>query len=258
MALYPILAGVFYFFQNQILFHEKPLDQNYRYQFEGKYEEIWIPSTDGVKLNALHFFSEKPQTKGMVVYLHGNSDNLLRWAKHAPEFTRNGYDILIVDYRGFGKSKGKISEKGLIDDGWATFTYAKQQWPEDKIILYGRSLGSGIAAQIAAKSQPKMLILETPYTSLPDVGAQFVPFLPFKKLSKYQLNTEAIIGSVACAIHIFHGTADRLVFYESSLRLSQAKSIKPEQMITTLQGGGHKNLASFPKYHQALDSLLSL
>lgn len=256
IVLYPLVLGVFYLFQEQIIFHEKSLDQNFKYSFPGKFEEIWLKPSPNVNLNALYFHSQQDSTKGIVVYLHGNSKNLNRWGKHAPEFTRNGYDILIVDYRTFGKSTGPLSEAGLIQDGQAAYDYALKRFPKNRIILYGRSLGSGIAAQIALKNTPKMLLLETPYASLPAVAKQFLPIAPFKKLSKYQLATDQIINQIQCPIHIFHGTKDRLVFYENSLVLCQKLGKKPADLLTTIEGGGHRNLAEYKEYHSALDGLL--
>jgi uncharacterized protein len=257
LAIYTALTAVFYFFQNQILFHEKPLAIDYKYSFEGNYQELWLKTTDSLRLNALHFKAKTDTAKGIVVYLHGNADNLSRWGKYAGHFTRNNYDILMVDYRGFGKNKGRFSEKGLLADGEAAYNYAQLYWPQNKIILYGRSLGSGIAAQLAAKYKPKMLLLETPYTSLPSIAAQFAPFLPYSLIAKYKLDTEAVIGDVRCPVHLFHGTADGLVHYQASLKLAQALNANPNQILTTIPDGKHRNLADFAKYHAALDSCLN-
>jgi uncharacterized protein len=252
--VYPVLVLSFCFFQGQMFFHEKNLPVDFRYQFKGNFEELWLNTPDGQKLNSLYFKTELP-AKGIVVYLHGNSDNLNRWGRHAEDFCKRGYEVLMIDYRGFGKNTGKITEQGLITDGQVAYSFAQSLWPQYNIILYGRSLGSGIAAQVAKTTSPKMLVLETPYTSLPDVAKQFIPIIPFTKLSKYQLNTKAILGQIQSPIHLIHGTSDGLVHFKHSKRLQKAN---PMAGLSIIPKGKHKNLATFNAYQVALDSLLNI
>ncbi len=255
--LYSILLIGLYLFQDQIIFHEKKLEQNYQFKFDGKFKEIWLENGTKNKLNSIYFSSDSIPKKGIVIYFHGNADNLVRWGIFAKDFTKNGYDILMIDYRGFGKSAGEFSEKGLLSDAVVAYRYGKKLFPENKIIIYGRSLGTGIATEIASNNNPKQLLLETPYVSFPDIGLHYIPFIPFKKLSKYQFPTDYLIKKVKCPIHLFHGTSDGLVYYESSLKLCKILGKKPGQMLTTIVGGGHKNLSKYPQYHHALDSCLA-
>jgi uncharacterized protein len=257
LAVYLLASAFFYFFQNQIIFHEKELDKAYQFHFPQKFKELWLETSDNTKVNSLYFFSDSIAKKGIVVYYHGNADNLARWGKYAKDFTKNGYDVLMIDYRGFGKSKGDFSEKGLMTDANAAYKYAKKLFPENKIIVYGRSLGSGIATQIAAANAPKMLLLETPYVNFPDIAYHFVPIIPFHILSNYQFETDKFISKVPCPIHLFHGTDDGLVYYESSLKLCKILEKKPDEILTTITGGEHKNLSDFPEYHVALANCLA-
>jgi uncharacterized protein len=256
-VLYSLTLAIMYIFQDQIIFHEKKLPANYQYQFNEPFKELWLQVEPNSKINALHFLADSATKKGIIVYYHGNADNLVRWGKFANDFTKNNYDVLMIDYRGFGKSKGRFSEKGLITDADAAYQYAKTKFPEQQIIVYGRSLGSGIATQIAAANNPKMLLLETPYVNFPDVANHFMPIIPAKKLSKYQFATDQFIKNIKCPIHLFHGTADKLVYYQSSLKLCEILGKNPQKILTTIQGGQHKNLSTYPQYHQALDSCLA-
>jgi uncharacterized protein len=254
-----ILAGLYYF-QDQIIFHEKELNFDYKFDFQEPFQEIYIPVYAKELLNTLHFFPKSQKRKGIVVYFHGNADNLVRWGNYAKDFTKNGYEVLMIDYRGFGKSAklDYFSEKDFIEDGQFAYNYAKTLYPENKIIVYGRSLGSGIATNIASKNHPKLLLLETPYVNLTDAAEHFLPIFPYKKISRYHFPTDEIIGKVKCPIHLFHGTHDGLVYYESSLKLCKILNKNPVEIVTTIEGGKHKNLSDFPKYHQALDSVLAI
>lgn len=256
ISLYFFVGIVCFIFQDEIIFHEKILPQNFKYSFSSPHKEIWLLSESKQQIDALYFYADSIKKKGIVCYFHGNSDNLVRWGKFANDFTKNGYDVLMIDYRGFGKSKGNFSEKGLLIDAETAYNYCKNLFPENKIIIYGRSLGSGIATQIAVKNSPKLLLLETPYFNFPDVAHHFLPIFPYSKMSRYQFSTDQYIAKVKCPIHLFHGTDDELVYYESSLKLCKILSKKPEEMLTTIPGGTHKNLSRYAQYHAKLDSCL--
>ena len=131
-----------------------------------------------------------------------------------------------------------------------------QRYSEDAIILYGRSLGTGIASFVAHKNKPKSLILETPYYSIEDVAQQRFPIFPVSKLLRYKFSTNEFIKSVNCPIFIFHGTEDKVVPYASGLKL---KGKRPSNKITfiSLKGGGHNNLMQYDAYNLQIDKILN-
>lgn len=251
-----LLVAIAILFQEKLLFRNTKLAIDYPYEFKGNFEEMWFNPEENVKLNALYFKADSTKRKGLIVYFHGNADDLRRWGKHAVDFTRNNYDILMIDYRQFGKSTGELSEKALHSDAAYVYEWAKKRFPENEIILYGRSLGTGIATRLAAENKPKMLLLETPYFNLGDVVNSYFPLIPYNSILKYQFRTDLFIKQVQCPIHFFHGTKDAVVPYKSSLKLAEILNKKPSEILTTIPNGGHKNLAEFPEYHTALDSLL--
>ena len=243
-------------FQEKLIFRNTQIAVNYQYEFKSDFDEMWFEPKSGVKLNALYFRTDSVKRKGLVVYFHGNADDLKRWGEYADDFTKNHYDILMIDYRQFGKSTGELSEKALHTDARYVYEWAKERFSEDKIVIYGRSLGTGIATRLASETNPKMLLLETPYFSLIDVGESYLPILPYDKLLRYKMRTDLCIQAVKCPIHLFHGTKDEVVPYQSSLKLAKLLNKKPSEILTTIPEGKHKNLGEFQEYHRALKRLL--
>ena len=261
VLIYVVLAFVLLLalatvFQEKLIFRNTKIAVNYQYEFKGDFDEMWFEPEAGVKLNALYFRTDSAKRKGLIVYFHGNADDLKRWGKYADDFTKNHYDILMIDYRQFGKSTGELSEKALHADARYVYEWAKERFSEGKIVIYGRSLGTGIATRLASETNPKMLLLETPYFSLIDVGESYLPILPYDKLLRYKMRTDLCIQAVKCPIHLFHGTKDEVVPYQSSLKLAKFLNKKPSEILTTIPEGKHKNLGEFQEYHRVLDSLL--
>lgn len=247
-------------FEKQITFWNKPLPLNFQYSFKYPFHELWLRPDDVSVLNTLYFTVDSSTRKGLVLYFHGNADNLARWGKYAPDFTKNGYEVLMIDYPNFGKSTGEMTEEAFHAHARYVYKYAKDSlgYTDSKIILYGRSLGTGVATQLATVTTPKYLILETPYLSLPAVGKSHLPILPYEWLKKLKFHTDRNITQINCPVHLFHGTSDELVPYNHSLKLCEILKKEPSQMLTTIEGGKHKNLREFKAYRQALDSLLLL
>jgi uncharacterized protein len=258
ILVYGIIVMLGTIFQEKILFRNTTIDVNFKYQFKGNFEEMWFYPETNVKINALYFKTDTMKRKGLVVYFHGNADDLRRWGRYAVDFTKNGYDVLMMDYRQFGKSTGELSEKAFHADARYVYEWAKKRFPENEIIIYGRSLGTGIATRLASETKPKMLLLETPYYSLTDVGMSYLPIIPYDLLLRYKMRTDLCISQVRCPIHLFHGTKDEIVPYQSSLKLVSLLNKKPSEILTTIPNGKHKNLGEFREYHRALDSLFAL
>lgn len=262
LIAYAILLLVVFLIQRLILLHPKSLPKNYQYKFDTPHQESFISPEEGVELNMIKFSStnEVPplgvRGLGLVFYIHGNSDNLERWGKHARDFVSRGYDVVMYDFRGFGKSNGRLTEKNLLQDAQFIYDSLKKSYPEDKIIVYGRSLGTGVATKLAAENSPKMLILETPYYSLPDVGWEHFPVFPYNLISEFKMPSYQWIQKVHCPIHFFHGTDDEIVPYNQSLKLAKILNKNPDEILTTLKGGHHRGLAEFKEYQDKLSELL--
>ncbi|WP_400081229.1 alpha/beta hydrolase [Winogradskyella sp. R77965] len=255
LAIYIGISIALYYLQDYMLFKPEKLPEDFQFDYENQEtKEYNLETRDGATINGLRFFP-KGESKGVVLYLKGNSKSIKGWGKFAVDFTRHGYNVLMVDYRGFGKSTGKRSQKAIKRDLQLVYNKIKEQTTEDRIILYGRSLGSGFATKLASMNNPKILILDAPYYSLTKVTARYAPFMPLSLLLKYPLPTYKWLKYVQCPVHIIHGTNDKLIPYKSSVKLSK---IKPKlTKLHTVIGGGHKNLNNFESYHSMLEEILT-
>ena len=253
IAIYIVISVLLYFFQDFLMFKPEKLAKNFQFHYDNQdTEEYNIETRDGAIINGLRFKVANP--KGVVFYLKGNSKSIKGWGKFAVDFTRHGYDVIMVDYRGFGKSTGKRTQKAVKRDLQVIYNKIKESVAEKYIILYGRSLGSGFATKLASMNNPRMLILDAPYYSLSKVAKRYMPFMPLSLLIKFPMPTYKWLKYVKCPIHIIHGTDDKLIPYKTSVKLSK---IKPKlTRLYTVIGGGHKNLNTFEPYHKMLSEII--
>lgn len=251
IVCYLLCCLVVYLLQNKLLFHPEKLPGDYAFRFELPFEEINFQPAPDITINALKFRAENPV--GIVYYLHGNAGSLRNWGTVADAFVQAGYDCLIIDYRSYGKSTGEMTKAGTIQDIQYVYDEIRKEYAEDEIILFGRSLGSGMAAYLAAQNQPRQLIMESPYYSLRDVASKLVPFVP-SFLLRFNFNTYQYLSEITCPVYIFHGTEDEVVYYGSSQKLK--KHFKPADQLYTIENGGHNNLSAFAVYHKHLQKIL--
>ncbi len=248
-----MISASLYFLQEKLLFFPTVLEQDFEFQFNHSFEELNFETDDGAKLNAIHFKVENP--KGVILYFHGNAGDLSRWGTVAEYFVEKQYDVLIMDYRTYGKSTGKLSEAVFYTDAQLFYDYLKDNYEEDEITLYGRSLGTGIATYLASKNKPKQLILETPYYSIVDVAKDRFPIFPVGSLLKYKFLSYKFIQKVSCPITMFHGTNDRVVPYASAEKLFEVAP-KPQTNFVTIEGGNHGDLINFDSYNYQIEKIL--
>jgi hypothetical protein len=255
VGIYIAISVLLYYLQDYFLFKPEKLSEDFEFHYKNQTtREYNLETRDGAVINGLRFIP-KGHSKGIVLYLKGNSKSIKGWGKFAVDFTRHGYNVLMVDYRGFGKSTGKRSQKAIKRDLQVIYNKLKELVAEDQIILYGRSLGSGFAAKLASMNHPKMLILDAPYYSLTKVTARYMPFMPLSILIKYPLPTYKWLKYVQCPIHIIHGTNDKLIPFKTSVKLSK---VNPKRTrLHSVIGGGHKDLNTFESYHEILDHILN-
>lgn len=254
ILLTTLLFTMLYFFQEKLIFLPTKLAQDYQYTFQEPFEEVFLEAEDGARLNALHFKRNNP--KGLILYFHGNAGDLSRWGQITTFFVHKGYDVLVMDYRTYGKSTGELNEKKLYEDAMAFYKLALEQYQESDIIVYGRSLGTTFATHVAANHRPGQLILETPFYSLEEVAKNRFSWLPITLLLQYRFRTHLYINQVDCPITIFHGTEDSVVPFEHGKKLFDSIG-KSSKTFVRIDGGEHNDLIDFPKYHQAVDHALS-
>jgi uncharacterized protein len=251
-VIYLLIISYVYFNQVDMVFQSSKLSADYKFEFEQNFEEINIPSFDGKKLNGLLFKTEN--AKGLVFYLHGNAGTVENWGNIAPKYTNLGYDIFILDYRGFGKSEGEIdSEEQVYKDISAAYKHLLTKYEESKIIITGYSIGTGPAAYLAAANNPKALILQAPYYNFLEFSSGRVPFIP-DFLKKFKFETNVFITKIKAPIYIFHGKEDQLIGYENSVRLS--KLLKPTDHFYSLENQDHIGINENEVFMKELEVIL--
>ncbi len=162
--------------------------------------------------------------------------------------------MVLVDYRGFGKSTGKRSEKDMLNDMQFVYKELTRTYPEQHIIVYGRSIGSGFATKVASDNKPRYLILDAPYYSFLKVAERFLPILPVRYVLRFHLRADKWIRQVNCHTYIIHGTKDWLIPIKHSERLQK---INPGKItLIRIHKGGHNNLPSFDEYHNFIRDIL--
>ena len=254
ITFYTSFCLLFYFFQHFIFFRPETLSPSFKYNYSFPFEELEFDMEDGGSINGIYF--TVPSSRGVVFYLKGNSRSIKGWGKFAKDFLSNGYDFLMIDYRGFGKSKGKRSQKRLYKDSQFMYQWLLDRYSEDQIVLYGRSLGSGIAAKIASINNPRLLILDSPYFSFYYNIRRYIFWAPVKWILRYQIRTDLYMKSVDCPTHIIHGTKDHLIPYKQSEMLFK---LFPEKIVLIpIEGAHHNNLQDFPAYYHTLYDILDI
>lgn len=247
---YLLLVFGLYFFQESLIFLPNKLDKSHVYQFSSKVEEINVENGN-VQLNALHFKVKNP--KGVILYFHGNAGDLSRWGKIVEPLLRYDYDLIVMDYRGYGKNAGDFSEQAMYSDADAFYEYTKSNYRESEVVVYGRSLGSTFATFVAANNKPSKLILETPFYSVASVAKNKFPFLPIDWLLKYRFETNQMADKVSCPTLVLLSENDEVVGYENGLKLAESFSTAKTVSISE---AGHNNQAQFEAYWQELSSFL--
>jgi len=250
---YIVICGFLYFFQEHMIFRPEKLPADYKFEFNQNFQEINIRTVDNVLLNGVLFKADS--SKGLIFYLHGNGSSLKSWGKIAKNYTDLKYDLFMLDYRGYGKSDGNIrSQEQLFNDVQIIYNSLKLKYEENKIIVLGYSIGTGLAARLASTNNPKMLILQAPYFSLKDLVKHSYPGIPIFLL-RYKLETNKYIPCCKMPIVIFHGDHDEAIYYNSSVKLEEL--LKQNDKFFTLKGQRHNKMSDNPEYLMDLKEILN-
>ncbi len=254
------MSEFFKYFQEKVVFAPIALPDDHQFNFALEFEEyIWTTPFEG-KINVLHFKVENP--KGVILYFHGNSSNLNRWGKIANEYAQFGYDILIMDYRGYGKSSGPRNENFLHSDAQYFYDFAKDKYGEKNIVVYGRSLGGAHAIKVAAENQPKAVILEATFFNLQDIVNRWLPNKITNLISPtmtYHFLSNENIAKVKVPLYHFHGTKDFVVPIKSGKKLFdifETSQPKVRKKFIEILGGSHDDLFSHDLFLKELKLIL--
>jgi len=255
---YAVLAGALFFYQpNLLYFPDMPSREIYATPKDVglDFEPLILTTRDDEQLDA--WFIPADPKRGVVLFCHGNAGNISHRLDSIRQFHELGLSVLIFDYRGYGQSSGKPTEKGTYRDADAAWHYLVEQRgiPPAHIILFGRSLGAPIAADLATRQTAAAVILESAFTSVPDVAARFYPWLPVRWLSRYQYNTEKKLANIHSPVMIVHSRDDEIIEYANGERLFEAAN-EPKQFLELRGGHNDGFMVSGKGYIQGLDTFL--
>ena len=252
LVIYASLSIGYIFFQEKFLFRSKKLPRDFQHPCLLPHEELFLPTADGETINAL--WVQSKQRKGIVIYYHGNMLHLTNYLPYIHKFTDEGYDVLISDYRSFGKSTGTLTEENFYSDSLMIFDWVMKKFPDVPLIVYGRSMGTAAACYVASQRHCRHMILEAPFFSLHDLSWFYGLVVPKKVRLKFSFRNNEFLPQVKSPVTIFHGTKDSIVSYKSGKKL--LAFLKEGDQFITIEGGGHNNLEQFELYHTELEKVL--
>src|SRR5215813_3321571 len=241
VCLYVLFGGMLYLMQRSMLYHPtatriSPADAGLP-----QAQEAILTTSDGEKLVAWHVppRGEKP----VVIYFHGNAE-IVPWRVERHRATiANGTGLIALNFRGYGGSTGTPTEDGLHRDAAAAYAFAAERYPPQRLVLWGHSLGTGLAVRLASEKPVGKLILEAPYSSTVDVSASLFPYVPVRWLMKDQLRSDERIGKVHVPLLIMHGVQDDVISIKFGERLF-ALANEPKRFIR-YDKGGHIDLDEY-------------
>lgn len=248
--VYAVLLALIWFAQEKLLFMPSVLPAEHRFAFGADVHEDWI-EVPGAKLHALHLRNAAP--RGVVFFLHGNAGNLDSWFVNADFYRRLNLDLYMLDYRGYGKSSGRIdSQMQLEADVRAAWARIAARYAGSKRVIVGRSLGTALAAGLAAELQPELTILISPYESMAALAREHYRWVP-GALLRYPLRTDEALARIKSPVLLLHGERDEIIGPQHSARLQRAA---PHAELALIAGAGHNDLQQFAPYLEALAARL--
>lgn len=231
---YTGIALLFYFTQERYVFSPQSQLTKYPDLLGLKYEDVELKTDDGVKLNGWYLPNEN--SSRIILYCHGNEGNISDRLDHLKLFHDLGFNIFIFDYRGFGKSTGKITERGTYYDAAMAWQYLRlvHNFKAENIIIFGRSLGAPIAARVAANQNPSALIIESGFISIQALGAKLFPYLPVSLLTRFSYDTQNYLKRVKCPVLVIHSDEDEIIPFRHGRELFD--NITGKKMFLKISG----------------------
>ena len=234
------------FIEKRLIFHpDRSNDSTTPDVYGIEYDDVTFRTEDGLNLNGWFVPGKKSSSDAdlhTLLWFHGNAGNINRRLDNIKMiYDRVPVNVFIIDYRQYGRSEGKISEEGTYIDARAALAYlhSRKEINQEKIIFFGRSLGSAVAVELALKEKCRALILETPFTSIEEMGKMLYPFLPVSLLLKTKYDSLSKIGDIKVPVLIMHGDNDKLVPFEHGRKLYEAAN-EPKEFYT-IPGAGHND-----------------
>lgn len=241
--VYFAFLGILYFEQRKMMYVTSAAKPSVQEAGVAGLEEISVKTEDGLELFGW-YKAPSPPSRPTIVWFHGNASNVGITLWRAAPYLKKGYGLLAVEYRGYAGNPGKPTEQGLYKDGRAFLEWLKAKGiAENNIILYGESIGSGTAVQMATEYGIHTLVLESPFTSTIDAAAFHYPYVPVKWLLKDRYENIAKIKNIKSPLILVYGDRDRVIPHRLGAALFEAAA-EPKSLIV-IEGGDHNNLDDF-------------
>jgi fermentation-respiration switch protein FrsA (DUF1100 family) len=237
-AIYLVLVAAMYLAQRSLMYFPETLRTTPAEAGLPEAEEVTFDTADGERVIAWHIAPRGDQP--IILYFHGNGGALRHRVDRYRALTQDGTGLVALSYRGYGGSSGRPSEAGLIEDARATYAFAAKRYPEARLVLWGESLGTGVAVALAAEKKVARLVLEMPFLSAVSIAASAYPFVPVRFLMKDQFRSDLRIRDVAAPVLIVHGDRDDVIPIESGEQL-YALIAGPKRFLR-IPGAGHEGL----------------
>lgn len=238
--------------QRDFIFFPEKLSLDFKYQFNSAFEEVTFYPEANIEINALWF--KRHKSNGVILFFHGNAGSLSSWGHIGDLLSIYPYDVLIFDYRGYGKSTGEITEQNMFSDSEFIYKELLKTYSEGKIILYGRSIGSAPASFLVSKFNPKALILEAPFYNFIELVKNHFPIVPGFAL-QFKFENNLYLKKYSGPIYIIHGTDDEVVPLMQSEKL--VKSLTTVKSFIRVPGGHHSDLEDTREHLEFLKNILS-
>ena len=245
LFVYAGLAAMLYFSQRSMMYFPETIHTSPAQAGLPEAEEISLTSADGVRLVGWHVAPR--DGKPVILYFHGNGGALRYRVERFHKLIREGLGLVAVEYRGYAGSEGSPSEAGLFADAEAAYAFAAGRYRPEQIVLWGESLGSGVAVYLAAEKPVGRVILEAPFTSAAAVASGRYWFMPVRLLMKDQFRSDERIASVTAPVLILHGVNDRVVPYAMGERMFDLAQGKKH--IVRFLEGSHEDLDQYGALH---------
>lgn len=251
--LYIIGGLVLYRYQERLIFKPVKLPAEQSLTLPASWREYNLRLNDTDRLNALLATTTHP--RGMIVYFHDNGENIIEPSDYIPYFLTHHYEVLALDYPGFGKSTGPVSEPALYHDATVAFELAQSFFSADSIILYGRGLGAAFAAQIASRHACRAVILENPFYSMDVLARRYLPIYPFGWMLRYHFPVNQFIARTAAPLIILQDDKNRRLTTKQATKLRSL--LKPGDRFIRGEDPVRQRGEFVLPYRKVLDSLLA-
>ena len=238
LCVYAGVLAMLYFTQRSLMYFPETIHTTPAAAGLPQAEEVKLTTADGEHIFAWHV--PPRDGKPVILYFHGNGGALRYRVERFTRLTNDGIGLVAVEYRGYGGSSGSPSERGLIADAEAGYAFAAARYSTRQIVIWGESLGSGVAVALAAEKPVGRVILEAPFTSAAAVGAKHYWYVPVRLLMTDQFRSDQRIGKVTAPLLILHGVKDQVVPYAMGEHLFDIAN-KPKHIVRFLDGG-HEDL----------------